>query len=117
MGSVITIRPICPESLIPIHELYEIIDECKGKIDAITFGGLCANDNIVKKLSLQNIKFLENSKSEYLIGVGKDFFDVDVRKEIAMLITYCKENDVPCFAHSLEALNYLKQKRDILGFK
>lgn len=108
--SIVTIRPLFPSSYISSEEIHSIVDKCENKVDAILTGGLCVNDNILKKLCLhkEDVTYLDNSKSEYLIGVEKEFKEVNVKSEIDDLKAYCNSKNMPFFMHSMEALNYFK---------
>ncbi len=112
--SIVTIRPLFPASYISLEEIHNIVDQCENKVDAIITGGLCANDNILKRLGIckENIKYLSESDSEYLIGVKEQFNQIDVTSEINDLQSYCKTKGIPFFKHSMEALNHLKNQTE-----
>lgn len=108
--SIVTVRPMFPSSIVPKSEIHKIIDNCVNKVDAILTGGLYISDNILNCLNLKadDLCYLENVDSEYLIGVEGNFKAVNVDDEIYDLEMYCKEKNIPFFKHSMDALNYFK---------
>lgn len=106
--SIVTIRPLFPDSYIPQEEIHTIIDACIGKADAIITGGLCVTDRIINDLDMSfgTFSYLKDADSEYLKGVDKKFKEVDVRKEMKDMEDYCQKRRIPFFRHTLEALNY-----------
>lgn len=108
--TIVTIRPMFPSSIVPTSEIYKIVDNCANKVDAILTGGLYVSDSIIKCLNInkEEIEFLHEVESEYLVGVEKKFKAVDVEAEINSLKKYCQERGIPFFKHSMDALNYFK---------
>lgn len=108
--TIVTIRPMFPSLIVPNSEVCKIVDNCAGKVDAILTGGLYVSDNIIERLNISedNLPYLENTDSEYLIGVEKKFKAVNVNAEIDTLRDYCRKRDIPFFKHSMDALNYFK---------
>lgn len=106
----VTIRPLFPSKFISSDEVHRIVDKCVDKVDGILTGGLCVNDNIIDSLQISHddITYLGDTKSEYLIGVEKKFQAVDVEEEMKDLEAYCKSKSLLFFKHSMEALNYFK---------
>lgn len=110
--SLLTIRPLLPDSIIPLSEAKEIINLCKNHVDAVMTSGLAVTDKICKRLGIDNnsLNYDPKAESEYLIGTGENVRYVDVRMEINELENYCKDVNLPFFAHSMTALNYLRKQ-------
>lgn len=108
--SMVTIRPLFPNSFIPQDEIFQLVDECKNKVDCILTGGLMVTDKILKRLGVDKSEFnyLPYGNSEYLKGIDVDFMAVDVSEEIKNLKEYCNKNGILFFAHSMDALNFFK---------
>ena len=106
--SIVTVRPLFPASYIPTDEVHMIIDNCKGKVDAILTGGICVTDRILTDIGMLpgTFKYSGKSESEYLVGIEKPFNAVNVETELNDLENYCKAQQILFFRHSMEALNY-----------
>lgn len=106
----VTIRPLFPSSFISTDEIHQIVDRCVDKVDGILTGGLYATDSILDSLQIPHdaVSYLDDSESEYLVGVEKNFRAVNVESEIEDLATYCRSKSLPFFKHSIDALNYFK---------
>ena len=109
--SLLTIRPLFPENVIPRSEIRQIVDLCADKVDCILTGGLAVTDNILSRLALNeaDLKYTDGELSEYLVGVKSKVKYVDVTSEISALKAYCRENDISFFEHSLDAINHLRK--------
>ena len=105
---LVIVRPVFPESIVPMSELYELVDICRNTGVCIVSSGLAINDDICWRLNLRSdgIQYLENV--HYLEGAmeGKLKF-VDVKNEISKLKQYCEDSGVVFFDHTMQALNYI----------
>lgn len=111
--SMLLIRPLFPEHIIPLSELKSIVDEVAGNISCVLSGALMVNEGIINRLGLcdTDLKYLEGGESEYLDGAIADSMRfVDVRNEMRQLKEYCNRKGVPFFEHSLPAINYLNER-------
>lgn len=106
--SMVTVRPLFPANYIPTDEIHKIIDSCEGKVDAILTGGACVSERILKDLGVEKETFTydKKEKSEYLVGVEKEFDAVNVESELKDLESYCELKRIRFFRHSMEALNF-----------
>lgn len=107
--TVTLIRPVFPDNIIPIKELYEIVDGCKGNShNCIASSGLAVNKNILWRLGIDESTLDYVSDVRYLEGAMEGHLDfVNVSHELTLLKEYCINQDVPFFAHTLSALNHL----------
>lgn len=104
------LRPVYPDSIIPVEELKRIIDNVSGNVDAVVSSGLAVNEEIKKRLNMENVifKYLEDNSQNYLVGSeAKNIKYIDVNEELGVLSDYCKNKGIPFFTHSMEALNYI----------
>lgn len=106
--TVLFLRPIFPNEMIPLQEYFEVIDECKDGIDAIVLAGLMVSKKISEELGIcyEDIAGNVDMESEYLAG-AKDFEMrmVDVQDEITAIEGYSRNKNIPFFRHSLPALS------------
>lgn len=110
VNTLLLIRPLFPNKLIPINELKQIIDNVKGNISCVLSGALMINTHIIKRLNIveEDMTFLSGGESEYLDGaISHSMKFVDIRNEMSYLKDCCVANNVPFFEHSIPALNYL----------
>lgn len=108
--TMLLIRPLFPETIIPSEEWKRIVDLAAGNISCILSGALMVNPAILKRLGLQesDLQYLAGGESEYLDGaIAGSIKFVDVRSEMHQLKEYCKNKGVPFFEHSMPAINYL----------
>lgn len=114
--SMVTIRPLFPNSFIPQDEIFQLVDQCNGKVDCILTGGLMVTDKILKRLGVEksDFNYLPYGDSEYLKGIDVDFLTVDVVEEMKNLKEYCNKKNILFFAHSMDALNYFKSNPKLL---
>lgn len=108
--TMLLIRPLFPERVIPLSELKKIIDYTDGKTSCILTGALMVNEAILKRLRFTGTEFqyIVGGESEYLDGAHSGSMNfVDVRKEIDWLKEYCSCKNIKFFEHSLPAINYL----------
>lgn len=108
--SLLMIRPLFPDAIIPSSEIEQIVDYVADNISCILTGPLMVNDSILDRLSINHddLKYVLGGESEYLNGaMEKSVEFVDVLSEIEHLRNYCIKKNVPFFTHSMPALNYL----------
>lgn len=111
ISTLLLLRPIFPEKVIPIEECIGLIKRASTYIDAVISSGLIVTENIINKLELNmnNIKYLERGDSDYLSNIDRNKIKfLDVENELKSLEEYCKINAIPFFRHSMPALNYLR---------
>lgn len=114
--SMLLIRPLFPDKIIPFEELKKTIDMVAGNISCVLSGALMINENISKKLNMHesNLTFFDGGESEYLKGaISERMKFVDVRNEMSQLKNYCSKKNVPFFEHSIPAINYLISTKNI----
>ncbi len=107
--SILTIRPLYPNKIIPISEALEIINLCENKISCVLSSGLATNEHILNRIGLleNDFNYIEGQSSEYLVDSGSDVNYTDVIKEIKEIKEKCKEKNIPFFEHSMPAINYI----------
>lgn len=108
--TLVLIRPLFPQHLIPSEEWKEIVDRVAGNVSCILSGPLMVNTPILKRLGLlpSDLNYLCEGESDYLDGaIAYSMEYVDVIQEMQELKTYCFERNVAFFEHSLPALNYI----------
>jgi len=106
--TVVIIRPVFPRHIIPIDELYEIVDICKTFDTCVVSSGLAVNDNIIWRLGLtsEDMCYLENTN--YLEGAMEgELRFLNVEKELDDLKLYCDKQKVPFFEHTMQSINYV----------
>ncbi len=116
--SLLIIRPLYPNNIIPISELLCMIDSFKGNISSVVSSGLILNQKIISRLGLawEDFRFLPTDNSEYLVGSGideKELKYVDVSSEIELLSEKCISSGIPFFRHTMPALSYIKSLPDL----
>ncbi len=109
--TITLIRPVFPNSIVPIEELYEIVDLCSKFSSCVVSSGLAVNDNILWRLGLKSEDFCYVDNMDYLEGAmeGKLRF-VNVSRELSLLKQHCKKDKVKCFDHTMEAINFYLEK-------
>lgn len=109
--TILVIRPVFPNHIIPTKETLELVEEAHSFVDAVLSSGLAVNKSILSQLDMkeEDFKYLDGDNSNYLIGaVDNDTKYIDVSEELSKIKEKCKELNIPFFDHSLVALNYLK---------
>lgn len=106
--TILMVRPLLPDSIIPTEEALRIIDLSYNFIDAVVSSGLAVNDTIINRLGLANCSFeyMNGSNAEFLIGAEiPDISYVDTEAEISAIADYCKSKNIRFYRHSLDAIN------------
>ena len=114
LTTILVIRPLFPNHIIPISEALDLIDDLNGYIDCVLSSGLAVNSKILSQLNMteDQFQYLDGDNSNYLIGVvSSDIKYIDVKDEILQIQVKCNDLNIPFFSHSLSALNYLKQNK------
>lgn len=108
--TLLTLRPIFPNSVIPIAEVIDLLNESYQYLDAVVSSGLIATDAILGKLGLkkEDYSYLPDGDSDYLSDLQNDrLYFFDVKRELEIIEKNCFVHDVPFFLHSMPALNHL----------
>ena len=105
---IVMIRPVFPDSMIPVTECCRIVRELKGYISCVVTGGLGINKDILKRLGLKENDFKYISDQTYLQGaIDCEIKFIDVDSELNQIKKECEKLNIPFFLHSMPALNYL----------
>lgn len=106
--TLLFLRPIFPDIVIPAEECIGILDQAKLFADAVVASGLIVTDTILSRLGLEHDMFtyLEKGDSEYLSDLENPQY-IDVERELSLIQAACKDRKIPFFRHSMPALNYL----------
>jgi DNA repair photolyase len=116
--SILTLRPLCPESFIPISEPLTIIEQCKNFIDAVISSGIVTHKSILPRLKGFPEKI---DKERRLImsclkrNVYVDYVNVD--RELLQIKDCCERLGLHFEEKSLSVVNYLKEKRKENSFQ
>ena len=108
--TLLTIRPVFPNSVIPIAEVIQLLNKSYHYLDAVVSSGLIATDAILRKLELkkQDFSYLPDGDSEYLSDLQDvSLYYFDVKRELQIIEKCCFTHGVPFFLHSMPALNHL----------
>lgn len=109
--TLLLLRPLLPDNIIPVEEPLQLIEKSKEFVDAVISSGLIVTDQILHRMNLSqdNLKYLEKGDSDYLADLHSHSIRyVDVREEIQKLRECCSKNKVPFFEHSMPALNGIR---------
>lgn len=112
--TVLTLRPLCPGSYIPIKEIIDIIEMCQYYSSVVLSSGIVVDDEILHKLIGFPKDF--NCYEKELMPCLKNNLSmkyVDVGVELRVIKEKCKECGLPFFEHSLPAIEYLKELKNI----
>ncbi len=114
MYTILTIRPLFPDTFIPISEPLEILNECKDYVSAVISSGVVVDDTIVKNLKTfpSDVKYKEGKLMECL-GQDINMKYVNVEQEYLQIEQFCKEHNIYLNEHSIPVIQYLKGKKDI----
>lgn len=110
--TILTIRPLCPESYIPISESLEIIKELKNHCQAVISSGIVVNDCIIGRLNgfPKDVEYIEGKIMNCLQNDTKVKY-INVDKELYKIECFCKQCNIPFFNSSLPAINYLYNEK------
>lgn len=106
--TILTIRPLCPDSFIPTAETLKIINNVKSHCSAVISSGIVVNDYILDKLESfpTNFSYTESNIMNCLDNKIPVKY-VDVEHELDTIEKHCKDLNIPFFKNSLPAINYL----------
>lgn len=118
LRTVLVIRPLFPDRIIPIEEPLRLIEECKDFVDCVLSSGLAVNDTILKQLNMQenDFDYLDGDNSNYLIGAVGDAKYIDVKDEIQQIKEKCNSLNVKVFDHSMEALKFFDHSMEVMNY-
>ena len=106
--TILMLRPIFPETIIPVTECTTLVSDYSEYIDAVVTSGLIVTDGILKRLQLDRnlLSYLAEGDSSYLDNLrNKEVMYVDVEAELQEIASVCGSLGIPCFRHSMPALN------------
>lgn len=109
--TILTIRPLCPNSFIPIEEPLEIIDYCHEFSSVILSSGIVVDDAILNRLV--SFPFFKcNGEEPLMTCLLNDMMVkyVNVDEELGIISKHCKKYGKELFYHSLPAINFLKSQ-------
>ncbi len=111
--TILAIRPLFPSSVVPASEINGLVRRAKGKVDAITSGGIILTESIKARLSIDtsNWERLKYNTSDYLVGAVNDAEYIDVSNELDNLVKQCLKNRIPLFEHSMMAINAISDSK------
>ena len=105
---ILMLRPVFPDSIIPVGECLQIIEQTHQYISCVVSSGLGINSDILKRLSMKESDFIYNECQDYLQGaIDCDIKFVNVDYEIKQIYEKCSSLNVAIFDHSMPALNYI----------
>lgn len=111
--TLLLVRPVFPDTVIPVKECIQLIEKSKNYISAVVSSGLIVTKRIEERLDLKdkNVKYLANGDSEYLADLDRENVRyLDVKEELKAIESYCQKSQIPFFLHSMPALNYVKER-------
>ena len=105
---ILMLRPIFPDTIIPVEECLQIIDRTHSYISCVVSSGLGVNQDILDRLGINESQFSYNQNQEYLQGaIDCEIKFINVDYEIQKISQKCQSLKIPMFEHSMPALNYL----------
>ena len=110
--TVLMLRPIFPNSIIPVSECTALISQFSKCIDAVVTSGLIVTDGILERLQIDKhtLSYMPDGDSSYLSNLkGKDILYLDVETELHEIERSCSIAGIPCFRHSMPALNSIAE--------
>ena len=108
INTILMIRPLMPDSIIPLKEVFDLINITKENIDAVVSSGLAVNPTILERLGFkeEDFSYMEGNNSEFLIGAEvPNIKYVDTDEEIKKIEDFCRSNSILFRRHSLDAVN------------
>lgn len=106
--TVLMLRPIFPNSIIPVSECTSLIERFSKCVDAVVASGIIVTDGILKRLQIDksSLQYMPHGDSSYLANLqGKEVLYVDVEEELIEIENCCANVGIPCYRHSMSALN------------
>lgn len=111
--TILMLRPIFPNTIIPVAECTSLISQSAQYIDSVVASGLIATEGILKRLQIgkNELSYLPSGDSTYLADLKTEtILYVDVEGELQEIERQCSINNIPCFRHSMPALNYIADR-------
>ena len=110
--TILTIRPLFPNSFIPISEPLEILQRCKNHVSAVISSGVVVDDTILRNLKTfpSDIKYAEGKLMKCL-GQDVDVRYVNVEQEYSKIEQFCKAHNIYLNEHSIPVVQYLKKEK------
>lgn len=113
--TILMLRPVFPDAVIPVSECCSLVARYADAVDAVVTSGLIVTEGVLARLHLDEsaLSFATDGDSSYLADLkGEDVRYVDVERELREIERACAAQGVPCFRHSMPALNFLAQHRE-----
>ncbi len=108
---ILMLRPIFPNSIIPVSECIRVIEKTQESISCVVASGLGINNRILQQLGMKEDDFLYDDNQEYLLGaIDCEIRFVKVCTELSRIKEKCRLLNIPFFEHSMPAINYLLEK-------
>lgn len=114
--TILLLRPIFPNSVVPVTECMNLVIRSKDYVSAVVSSGLIVTDMIIGRLAIEEkyLVYTAGGASEYLDELNDPSVRyVDVTREIEQIEKTCMSSGIPFFSHSIPALNYLRSQVDI----
>jgi len=110
--TILTIRPLCPSSFIPIEEPLEIIQKCAKFSSVILSSGIGVNSDILKRLKTfpKNISS-QKSPLKWWLQDNMIMDYIDVSKELELIQKECEKYNLRLFQESIPAVEYLLNEK------
>lgn len=111
--TVLVVRPVFPNAVIPVAECASLISQFAKCIDSVVASGLIVTERILKQLQINKdaLPYLPSGDSTYLADLRADEIRyVDVEDELQQIERQCSFENIPCFRHSMPALNYIASR-------
>lgn len=104
------IRPLFPQAIIPIDDIYGLIDRCKDYVDCIVTSELGVNSDIESRLGINFNSFCSYKSSQYLNGaINEELRFLKLDDELKLISEKCRDSKIMFFTHSMQAINFICQ--------
>jgi len=114
MYTLLTLRPVCPSSFIPIGELRDIIRACKSFSSAVIASGMLIDDSMRKRIhGFPNDVKPEPVQLDQYLNNSDPIFEVSVEEELVSIEEECLLHNLPFFRKSIPAIDFIKSKRHL----
>ncbi len=108
INAILTIRPLCPNTFVPISESIRLINEIDGYCSAVISSGIVVDNFILTKLNeFPDVFDYEEKKLMNCLENDINVKYVNVKKELEQVENTCKKSGIPFFQNSLPAINYI----------
>ena len=107
--TLLTIRPLCPDTFIRVGETLEIVDACHTFSSAVISSGIVVDEYIKKRLgNFPEYKSVKGELMKCLENMQMTVEYVNVEKEWTQIRERCDKYGIRLFDHSCPAIEYLK---------